>query len=248
MIWAEVLTSQERGFDSPDAADRFELRFAPIAGRVILWLAIAAGLASIRGTSAVVSAGLVTLVLLGLAFGRRRRETSRRMAGSALGLVLAGALLASRAGAAAGDPGTGSATRSTVWETSIAAWRQFPVFGSGLGTFREAFRRVQPRDLPGLVDQAQSSGLALLVTGGAIGLALGATAIVSLLVLLYRAWRLQKHREESAIALGAFGALLFWALAGLIDPGTTPFVASALLAPVLGAGWAAAQARGGRIL
>ena len=43
MIWAEVLTNQERGFDSPDAADRFELRFAPVAGRAILWLALAAG-------------------------------------------------------------------------------------------------------------------------------------------------------------------------------------------------------------
>jgi hypothetical protein len=87
----------------------------------------------------------------------------------------------------------------------------------------------------------------LLVTGGAIGLSLGAIAVLSLLVLLLRAWSSQKHREESAIALGAFGALLFWTVAGLVDPGTTPFSASALLAPVLGAGWAASQARGGRV-
>ncbi len=247
MTWAEFLTSRERGFDSPDAADRFELRFAPIAGRAILWLALAAGLASIHGTSAILSASVSTLVLLILALRRRRGEISRRMAGSAAALAVVGVLLASRAGAA-GEPGTGNASRPTVWQTSVDAWREFPVFGSGLGTFPEAFRRVQPRDLPGLVDQAPSSAMALLVTGGAIGLALGTTTIVSLLVLLYRAWRLQQHREESALALGAFGALLFWTIASLTEPGSTPLVVSAMLAPVLGTGWSAAQARGGRIL
>jgi hypothetical protein len=59
---------------------------------------------------------------------------------------------------------------------------------------------------------------------------------------------LQKHREESAVALAAFGALLFWTLAGLLDGSACPASVSALLAPVLGAGWAASQARGARIL
>lgn len=248
MTWAEVLTSQERGMDSPDAADRFELRFAPIAGRVTLWLALAVGLAAIRETSAVVSAGIAMLALLVLAFKRRRQEVSRRLAGAGLALLLAGLLLAPGAGAAPSGAAVNAAPSATVWGTAVAAWREFPVFGSGLGTFREAFRRVQPRDLPGLMDQAPSGALSLLITGGAIGLALGATAVLSLLVLLFRAWRSQKHREESAIALGAFGALLFWAMAGLLDPATTPLATSALLAPVLGSGWAAAQARGGRLL
>ena len=169
------------------------------------------------------------------------------MTGSAAALAVVGALLAARAGAA-GDPAAGNPDNRTVWQTSVAAWRQFPIFGSGLGTFPEAFRRVQPRNLPGLVDQAPSGAMELLVGGGAIGLALGTTTIVALAVILYRAWRLQQHREESALALGAFGALLFWTIAFLIDPGATPLAVSAVLASVLGTGWSAAQARGGRIL
>lgn len=248
MIWAAVLTNQERGIDSPDAAERFERRFAPVAGRVILWLALAVGLAWIHESSAIVSALVATLVLLGLAFARRRQDVSRRLAGSTAALLIIGVLLAGRAGASASDSATDISTRGLIWKTSIAAWRQFPVFGSGLGTFREAFRRVQPRDLQGLVDQAPSGPLELLVTGGLIGLALGATVAISLLVLFLRAWRSQKHREESAMTLAAFGALLFWTLASLMDDGATALIVSALLAPVLGAGWAASQARGGRIL
>lgn len=248
MIWAEVLTSQERGLDSPDAAERFERRFAPVAGRVILWLALAVGLASLRESSAVVSAIVATLVLLGLALARRRQEISRRLAGSTSALLVFGLLAAARAGASASDPATGIAARAPAWKISIAAWQQFPIFGSGLGTFREAFRRVQPRDLQGLVDRAQNGPLELLVTGGLIGMALGATVVVSLLVVFLRAWRAQKHREESAIALAAFGALLFWTVASLMDSGATALIVAALLAPVLGTGWAASQARGGRIL
>ena len=248
MIWAEVLTSPERGLDSRDRADRFERRFAPVAGRIILWLALAAGLAWLRDSGAIVSAIVATLVLLGLALGRQRQEFLRRMAGSTVALLIFGLLLAARAGASASEPATPIATRPSVWKLSIAAWQQFPIFGSGLGTFREAFRRIQPRELQGLVDRAPSGPLELLVTGGLIGMALGATVVVSLLVLFLRAWRLQKHREESAMTLAAFGALLFWTLASLMDSGATTFMVCALLAPVLGAGWAASQARGGRIL
>ena len=234
--------------DSPDAAERFERRFAPVAGRVILWLTLAAGLALLRESSAIVSAIVATLVLLGLALARRRQEISRRLAGSTIALLIFGLLAAARAVASASDPSKNIAPHASVWKISIVAWQQFPIFGSGLGTFREAFRRVQPRDLQGLVDRAPSGPLELLVTGGLIGFALAATVVVALLVLFLRAWRSQKHREESAMTLAAFGALLFWTLASLMDSGATALVASFLLAPVLGAGWAASQARGGRIL
>src|SRR5262245_55254983 len=77
----------------------------------------------------------------------------------------------------------GGITRPALWGTSLQAWREFPLFGSGLGTFREAFRRVQPRELSGLVEEAHSDCLQLLVTGGAVGAALGIITFGSLFFL-----------------------------------------------------------------
>ena len=60
-------------------------------------------------------------------------------------------------------------TRVTLWATTLEAWQAYPIFGSGLGTFREAYRPHQPREIPQLVEQAHSDPLQILVTGGALG-------------------------------------------------------------------------------
>ena len=82
------------------------------------------------------------------------------------------------------------------------------------------------------------------MTGGAVGLFFAATLVLSLLFLLVRAWRSQKHREESALTLAGFGALLFWALEGLADFHAASGAIPILLAALLGTAWAAGQARG----
>lgn len=248
ILWAEILVNSERGIGTVDAAERFERRFGPLAIRGAAWLVIAAGLALTRVESALFSTITATLVLLGLGLARRRNEIPRSSRGTTGALVGVGLGLAALAGAAATTSGAGIESRMATWKTSIAAWRLFPLFGSGLGTFREAFRRTQPRDLQGLIDQARSEPLELLVTGGLVGLALGAVAAIALLVLLLRASRSQRHREESAISLAAFGALLFWLLDTAVESNASPLGVLTLLCAVLGSGWAASQARGIRAL
>jgi O-antigen ligase len=136
-----------------------------------------------------------------------------------------------------------SNTRIMVWKASLQAWKEFRIFGAGFGTFREAVRRTQPRELPGLVEQAHSEWLQLLVTGGVIGAALGIAACTSFLLLLIQAWGRQRHREESAVALAGFGALLSLTLHGLVDMSfSIPLIASTLACSV-GAAWAAGATR-----
>jgi hypothetical protein len=246
-LWAEVLTNAEHGGDSPDAADRLERRISPAAFRAVVWLAVAFGLVVTGVPAAVIAAGVVTVVLLAMAIGRRRGDLARRV-----GVVLILALLLGGGTIGAKDePGeerSGRMLPADVWRTSVETWQQFPFVGSGFGTFPEAFRRVQPRAISGLVDRARSAPLELLVTGGIFGFVLGALGIVALLVCQLRAWRSQRHREESAIALAGFGGLLFWLLAGLAESSTQSLAPLPLLASVVGAGWAASQARGGRIV
>ena len=245
-LWAEILTNAERGADSPDTAERLERRISPAAFRAVVWLAIAFALVLTGVPAAIAAAGVVTVALLGMAVGRRRSDLVRRVGAVLILVLLLGGTLGAKDDAA--EEATGRIPPADVWRASVETWQQFPFVGSGFGTFPEAFRRAQPRAIAGLVDRARSAPLELLVTGGGVGFVLGALGVVALLVCQFRAWRSQRHREESAIALAGFGGLLFWLLAGLVESSTQSLAALPLLASVVGAGWAASQARGGRIV
>jgi hypothetical protein len=84
----------------------------------------------------------------------------------------------------------------------------------------------------------------LLVTGGWIGAALGVVVFLSAAVLLIRAWRAQRHREESGFILGGFGALMMLTLHGIVDFNMSIPTIPATLAVVLGASWAATREDG----
>ncbi|MGH9317020.1 MAG: O-antigen ligase family protein [Thermoanaerobaculia bacterium] len=249
-LWAEILTSRERARHTADRAERFEKRFLPLAGRILIWGLIAAGIGLTRSRGGMASATITTLVLLSMALLHHRvRWRRRHLALGATLALLAGLFFvaASTRGRPllrflASDPrDIGTDMRLALWRTSLHAWQEFPVFGSGLGTFREAFRRVQPRELRGLVEQAHSDPLQLLVTGGWIGASLGMLAFASLFFLLARAWHRQTHREESAFVLAGFGALLSLTIHGIAEFNFSVPAIPATLACVLGAAWAAGR-------
>lgn len=225
-LWAEVLVNRGRAEGIRDRADRLEKRMLPLAGRILLWGVVAAGIALTRSRGGILAAVLTTLILLVMAVVHRVGEHRRRRLAltSASALLLGFAFVAFTMGQwpllrfLSSDPrDIGSDDRVMIWKTSIDAWHLFPHLGSGLGAFREAFRRVQPGNLHGLAEQAHNDFLQLLVTGGWIGAILGVVAFVSVGVLLLRGWRRQLHREESAFILGGFGALLSLTLHGLVE-------------------------------
>ena len=57
----------------------------------------------------------------------------------------------------------------------------------------------------------------ILVNGGAVGAVLAILGFVSLLWILLRKWKAQRHREESAMVLAGAGALLGLGLDGLLE-------------------------------
>jgi O-antigen ligase len=248
VLWAEVLTNRERAGDALETASRFEKRVPPLVARVLLWGLLAAGIVLTESRAGLLAAGCATIGILTLALTHRLSRGRRRAASTVAAALLLGAAFA---GAAAGagrftrflelDPrDTDSSTRVIIWKSSWEAWREFPIVGSGLGTFREAFRRTQPEDFPGLVEHAHNDLLQLAVTGGAAGALFGLVLAVSFAAALLAAWRRQRHREESALALAGFGALLSLTLHGFLDFHFSIPTIPATLASLLGAAWAAA--------
>jgi O-antigen ligase len=246
VFWAELLVGSDRIPLGLDAASRFERRAIPLVGRVLVWSVLAAGIALTKSRGGILAASITAVVLLALALGRVEKRSRRRLALATLvGLATGMGFVAwVTQGQALSrfltlDPRDlqGNA-RVVLWEISLAAFRRFPVVGCGFGAFSEAFRRVQPRNLVALVEQAHSDPLQLLVTGGILGGLLGLLLWVTLGRILYRAWRLQRHRREAALILGSLGALLSLTLHGFVEFNFSIPPIPATLAAVLGMAWA----------
>jgi O-antigen ligase len=251
-VWAELLTGRDREYLSDEAATRFERRFLPLALRLlaVAALAIGIGLTQSRGAILATSAAAAVSLALGLLHTRVRRRRRRLAVGLALFLGIALAIAAATAGRGpllrfySADPqGLRADARGAIWASAIEAWRSHPILGSGLGTFREAFRSVQPREIEGQVEQAHNDFLQILVTGGVVGAALAVFAAAATLLLLLRAWWRQKHREESAVVLGGIGAVLFVLIHGIVEFDLSIPAIPATLAIVVGGAWAAGRAR-----
>jgi O-antigen ligase len=250
-IWTQVLVGGDRVSPTAEGAERFEKRLLPVAGRVVIWAVIALAIGATESRGGILAAAITTVTLFAMAvFHRRVRSRRRTLLGVGVALLAGMLFVAKTAGSEPFqrflklDPrDLAGNTRVLLWKTSLRAWQQFPVAGSGLGTFREAFRRVQPRFLEGLVEHAHSDSLQLLVTGGIVGELLGAALFASLFFIFIRAWRREKHREEATLLLGAVGALFSLTLHGFLDFNLSIPAIPALLACVLGTAWAGGRSR-----
>lgn len=234
-----------------ERSDRLLGLLPPTALAVIVFGVIAAGIVVSQSRGGLLAACGGSLLLVALAL-QLRREVSRRSRVAFATLVVLVALGTAFAIAGAGSVAflrflmpdaadLGADYRILIWRDSIEAFRLFPWLGSGLGTFREALRRVQSPGVPGLVDQAHDEYLQLLVTGGLAGALLGLTALAFGVRALLSALRRQKHREESAFGLAGFGALAMLLLHGVAEFNFSIPAAPATLAACLGGAWAALQ-------
>jgi hypothetical protein len=128
-------------------------------------------------------------------------------------------------------------SRFAVWGPALDLWRSSPWIGTGLGTFEEAFPRVQPAELQGVRwGRAHNDPLELLVTGGIAGVALFGFALVCLARRLWEVYRRGQRSAVRATALAALAALPVVALHEGVDFGLTIPANAVLLTVLLGVG------------
>lgn len=136
-------------------------------------------------------------------------------------------------------------SRMLLVPAALQLWRRFPVTGTGLGTFEDAFPSVATPELePVLWNRAHNDPLELLVTGGVIGFGLGLIAAAALLSRIWRRLRHAASLEDRAAGLAALGVLAVAGVHEMVDFGLViPANTLALLA-VVGAAAAAEAVRG----
>ncbi len=200
---------------------QMERRLLRVAPPVIVWLVLFAGLA-FTGSRAGMIAGLAAVVAQGalLAAG----EKTKRWLAAGLALALTGLAVVALIGRQEGfgrlfglGGGGGWSVRVDAWRATLDLAGRFPLFGTGLGSFREGFPLVQPADLAGTWRHAHNDPLELLATAGLVGFALALAGLCALLVRLAGVLRRGRRSEDRAAALAALGALAAAGLHELVD-------------------------------
>jgi O-antigen ligase len=112
--------------------------------------------------------------------------------------------------------------RVLVWRESLELIRSFPVTGTGLGTFGEAFPMVQPPELAGWVwARAHNDFLELVITGGVVGTVVFVAGLGILILGLWRVLRRGLRTEDQLSALAALGAVAAVSVHEVFDFGAT---------------------------
>jgi O-antigen ligase/Tfp pilus assembly protein PilF len=98
--------------------------------------------------------------------------------------------------------------RPVYWQDSAGIIRDFPVLGSGFGTFVHIYPRYQTIDTGKFfVDHAHNDYVELLTDGGCVGALLVSCFLATLGVAGFRSLRRRKNQASIFLALGSFAGM-----------------------------------------
>lgn len=227
-------------------APTIELRLLRLAPPVATWLVLFIGLAftgSRAGLIAALTATLVQGALLALRRRRWRASASGLIAGAVGVGVVALIGLQQGLGRWLGTSAYELAwnDRLAVYRATLELWSREPIWGWGLGAFREVFPAVQPAGAVASATwwHAHNDWLELLATTGVIGAALVLAGLVVILTRLGRVLTDGARSEDAAAAVAAFGALTAVAIHSFFDFGLAMPANPIVLAVILGSAVAA---------
>lgn len=201
-----------------------ERRIVLIAPPALLWLTLFVAVA-FTGSRAGMVAALTATLAQGLTVAAHRRRW--RLGASGL-LATAVGLGAVAAVSVQQGLGRWLATspyelswndRTLVYARCVHLWQRFPLLGSGLATFRDAFPAVQLPELSGSYWHAHNDYAELLVTMGVAGVLVVGIAAVASVRGLADALRSGRRSEDRAAALAGLGAVAAVAVHSCLDFG-----------------------------
>jgi len=108
-------------------------------------------------------------------------------------------------------------SRLSIWQDSIGIVRDYPVLGTGLGTFKNAGMRYQTSMSRFLFDHAHNDYLELLTDTGIVGFLLGIGIALVFFRNAYRRWRQKRNMFGKCIGAGGLTSLVALAVHSFVD-------------------------------
>jgi len=187
-----------------------------VMGGLVCILALAVMMAGLLSTA---SRGGVIALLCGVVFmlimAVSRSVTSRKSFVVVVVLALVAVYVAYAASARVVERfayfDRGLEGRLAIARAACAMGRDYPVAGSGLGTFQFVFPRYQTESFAALYDYAHNDWLQLVAETGGVGLGIVLVSTATFLVMLLFQWR--RRRDPVSVGLGLGGCGAFVAIA-----------------------------------
>jgi O-antigen ligase len=107
--------------------------------------------------------------------------------------------------------------RPVVWSNTTGIIGDFPVFGSGLGTFEALYPAYEASSTPPLFEHAHNDYLEYLAELGGLGFMLLLGGILTMLVFSFLMWRVRRHPEVKGLVLGGMVAVVAMLVHSITD-------------------------------
>ncbi len=127
--------------------------------------------------------------------------------------------------------------RMGIWQGTLHLIRQYPLTGTGLGTYGDAFRRYQTVALSFSVDHAHNDYLEFASDTGIVGVILLFIPIFYLLGRMIASFLSDPHRYRRSVLLGCIGSTVALLLHSLVDFNLQIPANAMIFAAVLGIGY-----------
>ncbi len=98
--------------------------------------------------------------------------------------------------------------RTLFWENTMPVIGDYPVFGSGLGTFASVYPAYDPEGGEMRLTHAHNDYLELMIETGILGFLLLAGAVIWILVRCFRVWKARHNLEVKGLAMGGLVSLV----------------------------------------
>lgn len=195
--------------------------------KLVMIVAVVAGIVKTGSRGGLHSFVCASAFMGFVAAGFLRTKTKKAAAWAALLLLLAGyALLLSKYRILLGLDGeqfVGSVTaRFSMYKSGLAMFKDFPVFGTGLGAVEHAFPFYKRPDFitPNIVKHVHSDWIELFLQVGLAGGLIYLAGLAAALYGFYRAWLRCRSFSIKAVYGGALGAALVGIAHSFVDFGS----------------------------
>ena len=107
--------------------------------------------------------------------------------------------------------------RVDIWKDTVPIIRDFPVFGTGLGTFNNIYPHYQTKYPQFLFDHAHNDYIEILTDTGFVGFIIVAGIVITFFSTVIRRWRIRHNTFAQCIGIGGISSCVAMAVHSFTD-------------------------------